>query len=141
MEYTNAFVGKVQQPTDTEVAEALGSAVALWNQFIQWMAEKEAVTEQEWKGVVVKKYGWSLRLKQKSRNIVYLSPGKSCFMVGFVLSNKALSEAKAARLSKSVQDVLAKAPHYPEGNGAQLLVRRPGDLSAIRKIAAIKLAN
>ena len=40
------------------------------------------------------KYGWSLRLKQKSRNIVYLGPAKGCFMVSFVLSDKALNAAK-----------------------------------------------
>ncbi|HWA96099.1 MAG TPA: DUF3788 family protein [Terracidiphilus sp.] len=140
MEYTNAFVGKIQQPTDTEVAEALGPAADMWSQFIQWMAEEEAVTEQEWKGIAVKKYGWSLRLKQKSRNVLYLGPGIGCFMVSFALSDKALSAAKAAKLPKAVQSVLEKAPRYPEGNGVRLLVKSSRDLSAIRKIAQIKLA-
>ncbi len=113
----------------------------LWTDLIHWMAEKQEVTGQEWKGVVVRKYGWSLRLKQKSRNIVYLGPGKGCFMVGFVLSDKALRAAKAARLPRSVQEALAGAPHYPEGNGVRLLVRSATDLPAIRKIAAIKIAS
>lgn len=140
MEYVNAFIGKANEPTRTEVAEALGAKVKLWDELIE-LTKKEGVSEQEWKGVVVKKYGWSLRLKKKGRNIIYLSPGKDCFMASFILSDKALREAKQAHLSKSVQDALEAAPRYPEGNGLRLLVRRAGDVGAIRKIAAIKIAS
>ena len=141
MEYSNAFIGKAETPTHAEVAEVLGAKVKLWDELIEWMKEKEGVPDQEWKGVVVKKYGWGLRLKKKGRNIIYLSPGKDCFMASFVLSDKALDEAKHAHLSKTVQDALEAAPRYPEGNGIRLLVSRAADLGAIRKIAAIKLAN
>ncbi|MBS1804639.1 MAG: DUF3788 family protein [Acidobacteria bacterium] len=141
MEYSNAFIGKSDTPTHAEVAEALGEKVKLWDEFIAWMSEKEGVSDQEWKGVVVKKYGWSLRLKKKGRNIIYLSPGKDCFMASFVLNDKALRVAKEAHLAKSVQDALEAAPKYPEGNGVRLLVRREGDLAAIRKIVKIKNAS
>jgi hypothetical protein len=141
MEYHNAFIGKAERPTDPEVLGVLGPKAKLWNEFIEWMSEKEGVSDQEWKGVVVKKYGWSLRLKKKGRNIVYLSPGKGCFMTSFVLSDKALDEAKHAHLPKAVQDALATAPRYPEGNGLRLLVKRADDLASIRKIAAIKAAS
>ena len=141
MEYANAFLGKSVHSTNTELAAALGPPARLWYEFIQWMADKEGVTGQEWKGVVVKKYGWSLRFKQKSRNFVYLGPGVGCFMAGFVLSDKALKKAKEAYLPKAVRDVLAAAPRYPEGNGLCLVVHRDSDLPTIRKIAAIKLAN
>jgi len=57
------------------------------------------------------------------------------------LSDKALEEAKRARLPRVVQNALAAAPHYPEGNGIRLLVEGEGNLAAIRKIAAIKVAN
>ena len=141
MEYTNAFIGRTIQPSNAEVLEALGSAADVWNEFIGWMAREEHVTEQEWKGIAVQKYGWSLRLKQKKRNIVYLAPGKNCFMVSFVLSDKALTAAKAANLPKAVADALEHAPHYPEGNGLQLRVHRAKEMAAIRKIAAIKIAS
>ena len=141
MEYINAFIGKEGQPTDGEIADALASTAGLWNEFVQWMADKEGVTEQEWKGIIVKKYGWSLRLKQKKRNIVYLSPGEGCFMVSFVLSDKAIKIAKETKFPKAVGEVIAAAPRYPEGNGVRLLVKRSADLRPIQKIAAIKLAN
>lgn len=141
MEYTNAFVGKASAPSEAEVMRALGASARIWKEFVSWMAEKGGASEQEWKGIVVRKYGWSLRLKQKGRNIVYLGPGKDCFMASFVLSNKALNAAKAEHLPKAVQDALAQSPRYPEGNGLRLVVQGTGDLAAIRKLAAIKLAN
>ncbi len=139
MEYTNAFIGQTIQPTTAEVEAALGSSSRLWKELIHWMADREGVTDQEWKGVCINKYGWSLRLKQKKRNILYLSPGKDCFMASFILSDKALDEAKHAQLPKAVQDALAGAPRYPEGNGLRLLVNRAAQLPAIRKIAHIKV--
>lgn len=141
MEYSNAFAGKADEPTHSEVAEVLGAKVKLWDELIKWMREKEGVPDQEWKGVGAKKYGWSLRLKKKGRNIVYLSPGKGCFMASFVLSDKAVDEAKRAHLSKSVQDALGAAPRYPEGNGLRLRVTRASDLVAVRKIAGIKIGS
>ena len=141
MEYINAFIGKANRPTDAEIAAALGTTAPIWEQFIQWIAEEQHVTEQEWKGIVVHKYGWSLRLKQKKRNVVYLSPGKDCFMVSFVLSDKALNAAKETKLPRQVADVISRAPRYPEGNGVRLLVKRASDLAPIRKIVAIKVAN
>ena len=75
MEYTNAFRGRPTQPSEAELTAALGPSSKLWNEFIQWMADEEGVAIQEWKGICINKYGWSLRLKQKSRNIVYLGPG------------------------------------------------------------------
>jgi hypothetical protein len=141
MEYINAFKGRENCPSGAEIADALGPTVNLWNEFIKWMADEEGITEQEWKGIVVKKDGWSLRLKQKSRNIVYLGPGEGCFMVSFVLSDKALTAAKQTNLPKAVAEVIAAAPRYPEGNGVRLVVKRATDLRPIQKIAAIKLAN
>jgi hypothetical protein len=141
MEYTNAFRGKANQPNEAELNAALGPSAKLWSEFIHWMADDEGVAGQEWKGICVEKYGWSLRLKQKSRNIVYLGPGKGCFMASFVLSDKALQAAKEAHLPKAVAEALAKAPHYPEGNGLRLQVHRNSDLPAIKKIVAIKLAS
>ena len=140
MEYVNAFIGKANEPTRTEVAEALGAKVKLWDELIE-LTKKEGVSEQEWKGVVVKKYGWSLRLKKKGRNIIYLSPGRDCFMASFVLNDAALGRAKETHLPKSVRDALESAPRYPEGNGLRLLVKRERDVSAIRKIAEIKIAS
>ncbi|UWZ86699.1 DUF3788 domain-containing protein [Occallatibacter riparius] len=141
MDLANAFIGRANQPSHAEVITALGTAAPLWSELIEEVSSDGGNLTQEWKGIVVNKYGWSLRLKQKSRNIIFMSPCHNCFKVAFTLSDKAVTAAKEAHLPKAVVEALATAPRYPEGTGLRLTVNRPADLPAIRKIARIKLAN
>jgi hypothetical protein len=137
----NAFIGKAGQPSPEEVAEALGPAAAPWNELIRWMASEAGVSTQEWSGIYVHKYGWSLKLKRKKRTIVHLAPCDGCFRAAFILSDKAMAAAKEAKFPKKIEQALAEAPRYPEGNGLRLVVTRAADLAPIRKLAEIKLAN
>ena len=66
MAVTNAFIGKTEQPSPEELTAVLGPSEKLWEELIEWMATELGATNQEWKGVVPKKYGWSLRLKIKA---------------------------------------------------------------------------
>ena len=141
MESSNAFVGLSDQPSEAAVAAALGPAAPLWNELIAQVTADAGKVTREWKGICVNKYGWSFRLKQKGRNIIFMSPCRDCFRVAFVLSDKALLAAKQAHLPKPVLQALATAPKYPEGNGVRLTVNRAADLPAIRKLAQIKSAN
>lgn len=141
METSNAFVGKTTQPTDAELTEALGPAAPLWTDFVGWMASRHGFDHQEWKGVYVNKYGWSLRLMQKKKIVVYLAPCEGCFRVAFNLNGRAYEAAKSTHFPKPVAEVIATAPHYPEGTGVRLTVHRAQDLGPVRKLAEIKLAN
>jgi hypothetical protein len=120
---------------------ALGNTEAEWDMLIQWMDKELDVREQEWKGVIPGKYGWSLRLKQKKRNIVYLSPCQGCFRVGFMLGDRAMETVRLTLFPAAVAKVIAEATHYPEGTGITLLVKRAQDLASIRRLAAIKVKS
>ena len=141
MELSNAFIGKAERPSPEEISAALGPTFRVWNEFIEWMASDLGVADQEWKGILVHKYGWSLTLKRKKRTIVYLGPCAGCFRAAFTLSDKAVAAAKEARLPKKVLEALAEAPRYAEGTGLRLVVNKAADLAAIRKLAEIKLAH
>jgi hypothetical protein len=140
MKPANAFIGQTTQPTPPEITAALGEAADLWRQLVDWLAAEHAVADQEWKSTSPK-YGWSLLLKRKKRTILYLAPCAGCFWASFVLGDKAVAAARDRHFPKSVAEAIEAAPHYAEGKGVRLLVRRPGDLPAIRKLAEIKLAN
>ncbi|HEX2918678.1 MAG TPA: DUF3788 domain-containing protein [Edaphobacter sp.] len=141
MEPVNAFIGKADKPTTVEVAKVLGQTETLWANLIHWAAEELGVKEQEWKGIYVHKYGWSLRLKKKGRNIIYLSPCEGCFRVSFVLSEKAMAKVRNDHFPAGVAKIIAEAPKYPEGTGIVLTSHSEKDLEPIQKLAAIKAAN
>lgn len=139
MEIRNAFVGHPGVPTQEEVDAALGLTAPLWHELVGWVHQHGA-PEEEWKSSG-EKYGWSLRLKQKKRNIVYLSPCAGCVRVAFVLGDRAVEAAKTAGLPKAVAEELEHAPRYPEGTGLRLTVRKHSDLAAIEKLVAVKMAH
>ena len=140
MQATNAFVGKPQKPTEKEICAALGSSAEVWTQLVHWFAEREGVAVQEWKSVSPK-YGWSLRLKLKARTIVHMAPCRDCFQVAFILGDRAVKAALHSDLPKSLAQAIADAPRYAEGTGIRLVIRKADELGAVRKLAAIKLAN
>lgn len=139
MDAPNAFAGRTAMPTLEEISTALGETAALWEEFIDWVAEQGA-SVQEWKSISPK-YGWSLRLKLKKRAIVHMSPCNACFRVAFILGDKAVAAARKSNLSKATIKLLDKAPHYAEGTGLRFLVKAQKDLVPLRKLALIKLAN
>jgi hypothetical protein len=139
MENPNAFIGQAVQPTAEELASALGPAVVVWQELIDWFAEQKVVV-QEWNSYSLKA-GWSLRLKLKKRNIIYLAPCLGCFRVALIFGDKAIAAARQSNLAKSTLKLLDEAPRYPEGTGLRMTVKSTRDLVEIRKLALIKLAN
>ena len=139
MENFNAFINHAAQPTPEELATALGPAATIWNRLVGCLADGYGLNVQEWNSYSLKA-GWSLRLKLKKRNILYMSPCKGYFRVAFILGDKAVNAAKQIKLPKSVSTAIEDAPRYPEGTGVRLVVKRMTDLPAIQKLAAVKLA-
>jgi Protein of unknown function (DUF3788) len=136
----NAFTGKSHPPTDAELAEALGPAKALWDRLLARLAEDHKLTVREWNSYSPKA-GWSLRLKCKERNIVYLGPCKGAFRVAFVLGDKAMAAARASKLPHSVIQLIHKARRYAEGTAVRFETMKAKDIKSIVTLAGIKLAG
>lgn len=136
----NAFIGKAKQPTAKELATELGPTTQLWNDLIAGITKECGITEQEWNSPYPK-YGWSLRLKRKKRNIVYLGPCHGCFRVALVLGDKAMTVARKLDLPKEIAKIVETAPHYPEGNAIRVEITREADLEPVKKLAKVKVEN
>ena len=132
----NAFIGRTKPPTDEELATALGAARALWDEILADLA----LPVQEWNSYSPKA-GWSLKLKQGKRTIVYLAPCQGSFRVAFILGAKALDAVRQAKPSEALRKTLDEAPRYPEGTGVRLHIKTRRDLAAVRKLAEAKLAH
>jgi len=137
---TNAFINRAEAPSDADVAAALGPATAAWDRFLTDLAQDLDVKVHEWK-CHSPKWGWSLRVKRKARTIVWLSPSEKGFNVAFIFGSKAVAAARCARLPARVLKALDEATKYPEGTGIRLHVTHVRDVAALKKLAAIKLAN
>ena len=136
----NAFIDKVDEPTNDEVAEVLGPAKALWDRLLNDLARECNLVTQEWNSSS-RKSGWALRLKRQKRNILYLSPCRGSFRVAFALGDKAINAARQSGLSQAVMRIIDEAKRYPEGTAVRIDVKADRDIAAVKKLTLIKLDN
>jgi hypothetical protein len=136
----NAFIGKPHPPSDAELTRALGSVKALWDRLLGRLAADYQLTVQEWNSYSPKA-GWSLRLKSKSRNIIYFGPCEDVFRVALVLGDKAVAAARQGDLPPGVIKMLNEAKRYPEGTAVRFEPVKAKDIEPIVKLTGIKLAN
>lgn len=137
---TNAFIGKATKPTDNELAEALGDTKPIWDQLLKDFAQAYGVDTHEWKSYSIKA-GWALRLFRKKRTIVWMAPCPGYFQVMFILGDKAMKALKGVKLSARTTKIVAAAPHYAEGTGIRLPIKKLKDIADIGKLITVKLEN
>ncbi len=136
----NAFAGQKTKPTEKAVACALGSSLALWNRLVSDLKRDVKIDTAEWHTASVK-YGWSLRLQLKKRNIVYLGPRSGWFMAAFALGDRAVAVSLASGLPADVLNNIAESKRYAEGTGVRIEVRTAPDVEVVKRLAKIKIEN
>ena len=136
----SAFLDKASIPSDSEVAQILGSTASLWPELKHRLAQGLGPLTEEW-AFSGKKFGWTLRLKQKKRAVVYMTPLAGYFRASFALGEKAVSAAREAALPADVLDLIENAPKFPEGRAVRLEVRTRQDLAVLARIAELKMSS
>jgi uncharacterized protein DUF3788 len=136
----NAFIGKLTQPTPKELAAKLGPAKDSWNDLVRDLTRECGITDKEW-NCYSPKAGWSLRLKQKKRNIVYLAPCQGSFRVAFILGDKAMKAAKNTPFGAKFAKFVTEAVRYPEGSAIRFEVTDRDDVAFVKQLAKIKIEN
>jgi 3-methyladenine DNA glycosylase Mpg len=138
--FANAFIAQSRQPTEKQLSAELGAAKTTWDALLAALSQEHAIAETEWHSYSPKA-GWSLRLKHKKRNIVYLSPGHGYFLASFALGDKAMEVARKTDFPKPVIQLIRNAKRYAEGSAIRIEVRTVADIDTVKKLTAIKLAN
>ena len=137
--FENAFIGTDKAPTEADVKKALGPLVKLWKQLLADLSRQWHISGG-WHSYS-KKAGWSFRLKQKDRTIVYLSPGHNEFRASFALGDSAVDEAQQSELSNSVKKMIKSAKRYAEGTAVRIEVHHPEDIETVKTLARVKVEN
>ena len=136
----SALDDKARKPRPADLAETLGRSYTHWKSLAAHLDREFPPLTQEW-NFSGAKWGWSMRLKQKKRTVLYMTPCRKHFLAGLVLGEKAVKAAHEARLAASVLALIDAATKYAEGRGVRIEVRNKKDLANVEKLAAVKMAN
>lgn len=137
---TPVFPNKTQVPTQEQLVEVLGeNGYRLWHQIEVYVLQQypNALCEWNFPGA---KYGWSFRIKDKKRAIIYLLPDYRFFKVAFVFGTKATTYILESSVSESIKSELQQARVYAEGRGIRLEVRDDSPVKDIMLLVDVKLA-
>jgi len=115
----------------------LGPSGPLWGQLQKGLQAAYGPLAEEWH--FGKAFGWSFRLKEKTRAVVYMTPRRGHFLASFALGEKACLAAEDAGLPQAMLALIRDAPRYAEGRGVRIPVRTKRDLAGVEKLAAIKM--
>ncbi len=136
----SAFDDKSQKPLAADLQSVLGRSSAHWDNLVAHIAAEFAPLDAAWIFAGAK-WGWSLRLKQKKRTVLYMTPCSKHFLVGFALGEKAVKAAHALPLSDSILATIDGATKYAEGRGIRIEVKTKKDLAAVMELVAVKMTN
>lgn len=140
MDDTSIFQNKEFKPTDQDLINKLGATYNLWVRILNFVLEKYPKALEDW-NYSGKKFGWSFRIKDKKRVIIYLLPRDQYFKAAFVFGQKATDNIRNSNISSHIINELEQAVQYAEGRGIRIEVRNDLILSDIQKLVDIKLAN
>jgi hypothetical protein len=136
----SVFDDKASPPTDRALGRMLGRTNGLWTRLRSDLQDAHGPLDEEW-SFAGKNYGWSFRLKQRKRSVVYMTPCRGYFLASFALGEKACRAAHEAGVPSSILAIVDSAPKYAEGRGVRIPVRNQSDVTGVEQLAAVKMAN
>jgi len=135
---TSVFMNKTEIPDESSLLEALSETYLLWIEIRNYVLGKYSKALEDW-NYPGPKYGWSFRIKDKKRVLVYMLPRQGYFMIALVFGEKATKAALQSSISIDLKTSIESAKVYAEGRGFRIEVRDLTRIIDIRKLIDIKL--
>ena len=134
------FMDKGDKPDDRKLSEVLGPSHKHWSAIKNALTEAYGNLVEEWK-YYGQKYGWTLKLFHKKRNLFFMSPYDRYFLVAFVFGDRAVSVIEQSGLPENLKEEVRNAKKYGEGRGLRIEVKGPGDVANIITLVEIKVRH
>jgi hypothetical protein len=136
----SAFADKTHKPHDAKLPDVLGESIDLWRDLVSALENEFDPVASDWV-FSGRKWGWALRLKQKKRAILYLTPTDGFFRVGMALGEKATTAAHDVGLPRPILELINGAQKYAEGRGVRMDIHNREDVEGTLQLARVKMAN
>jgi hypothetical protein len=140
MDHASIFMEKSVVPTLEDASQVVPN-FADWKTLMDCVLEHSPQAVAEWK-IPAKSYGWSFRLRDKKRNIIYFVPHDDRFTIGFVFGQVATDAVLAhPEIPFEWKKTLIEAKVYAEGRVLGIEVYNSEPVAAIKELIKIKIKN
>ncbi len=136
----SVFIQKGMKPTKEDLKKELGDTFELWTTLAEFTKKAIPDSFEEWK-YSSEKYGWSFRISDKKRVLIYLLPRDNYFKVAFVFGQKATDKILDSNISESIVQEIRLAKVYAEGRGIRIEIKNKSITNDIKKLIKIKIEN
>jgi hypothetical protein len=136
----SVFTDKTKTPDDIDLQRSLGKTSELWQLVRDYVCLKYPKAREEW-NYTSDKYGWSFRIKDKKRAILYFLPRENYFKVAFVFGQKATDKIMLSQISEEIKKELEAARVYAEGRGIRIKIQDDSVLNDMKALIDIKLEH
>jgi hypothetical protein len=134
------FIDKGKKPGETELKKALAKTFPYWKTLEEFTLKAEPSAKGDWHFSGAK-FGWSFRISDKKRVVIYLLPRDGFFKAAFVFGGKAYEEVMESEVSDEIKNELKAAKPYAEGRGIRLEVKSKTIVNDLKMLVKIKVAN
>jgi hypothetical protein len=135
----SVFTDKESVPDDGCLKVSLGATYEFWQIFVNYVHSLYPKSIEEWS--FSKSGGWSFRIKDSRRAIIYLLPRDGFFKAAFVFGQKAADEVFKSEVATAIKTELESAKAYAEGRGIRIEVKDGTIINDIKNLINIKLEN
>lgn len=136
----SVFMNKSAVPTSEDLEHSLGNTFEVWKNLEAFTKEQYENYTAEWH-FSGEKFGWSYRIKDQKRVIIYLLPRDTFFKVAFVFGNKSFEQILKSNVADFIKTELSAAKQYAEGRGIRIAIKDNAIMEDIQKLILIKLSN
>jgi Protein of unknown function (DUF3788) len=136
----NFFNDKSARPDAKSVLKTLGTSGKYWQEIREYAEKRFGPLTEEWK-YYSPKFGWTMKLMSKKRNLLFFTAMEGRFRLAFVFGNKAVEAIERSDLPKKMKDEVKNATKYVEGRGLRLEVNDDKTVANVGKLLEIKVEN
>lgn len=134
------FTDKAITPTEAQLKTALGETYVHWQTLANYTLSLHAEAKTVWH-YSGEKFGWSFRINDAKRVLIYLLPRDQFFKVAFVFGQKATDTVLKSDIADSIKNELMAAKPYAEGRGIRIPINNESQINDIKQLITIKISN
>ena len=132
------FDNKEIVPNDEDLENVLKGSLSVYNELISFLENDYGPLTNEWK-FYSKEAGWTLKISNKKRNLLFFSPNEDYFLVTVSMGMKVSKIVLDSDISDNTKDLIKQATVCGGGNRYILIeIRNEEDLEDIKTIINIR---